>query len=354
MARERLADALRGHVRDCRPCRRRPSCRTSRSSARGRARRGPGTSRRARSRGSRRTAAPSGRARRSRRTARARPRRARRMPSSGCSAVCQPVVMSWRIWPSIAPSSSGVRYGSIIRTRRRAMLCSLRSSVRRVTSVGSAVNTGSTRMRSSSRSTSSASTPSRLQLLENVEEAIRLRRLRVAQVRAAPAQAMHLLGRVDHLEVRRERADEVARRARRERREQRLQFRVSARIALAARDRRAARGLDEVEQRLAALLANDLADELRRADARPRAAPDPSRRRRCWRERCVRWMTSRLAACAPGARPVRARIVAQRRRRRSCVSGWPGAPGELCGSLSALLASSLQCPAVTTRPTCTI
>ena len=100
------------------------------------------------------------------------------------------------------------------------------------------------------------------QSLEDVEEAIRLRRLRLALVRAAATQAMDLLRRVDHLEVSRERANEVARGARRERRQQRLQFRVSARIALAARDRGAARGLDEVEQRLAALLADDLADEL--------------------------------------------------------------------------------------------
>ena len=101
--------------------------------------------------------------------------------------------------------------------------------------------------------------------LEDVEEAVRLRRLRVAQVRASAAQPVHLLGGVDHLEVRRERADEIARGARRERREQRLQLRVRARVALAARDRGAARRLDEVVERLAALLADDLADELAQA-----------------------------------------------------------------------------------------
>ena len=61
LARERLADALRRDVRDCRPCRRRPSCRSARSAARARA--SPGTSPRARSRGSRRTAGSSDRAR---------------------------------------------------------------------------------------------------------------------------------------------------------------------------------------------------------------------------------------------------------------------------------------------------
>ncbi len=142
------------------------------------------------------------------------------------------------------------------------MLCSLRSSVRRVTSVGSAVNTGSTEDALEQPLDLVRVDALGLEPLQDVEEAIRLRRLRVAQVRAAATQAMDLLGRVDHLEVGRERADEVARGARRERRQQRLQFRVGARIALAARDRGAARGLDEVEQRLAALLADDLADEL--------------------------------------------------------------------------------------------
>ena len=101
-----------------------------------------------------------------------------------------------------------------------------------------------------------------LEPLQDVEEAERLRRRRVAQIRAAAAQPVHLLRHVDHLEVRRERADEVARGARCERAEQGLELAVGRGVAFAMRDRGFARGLDEVEQRLAALLAHDFADEL--------------------------------------------------------------------------------------------
>jgi hypothetical protein len=59
-----------------------------------------------------------------------------------------------------------------------------------------------------------------LQTLQDVDESPRLRRARVAQVRAPAADAVHLLRHVDHLEVSRERANEVARRARRQRSEQ--------------------------------------------------------------------------------------------------------------------------------------
>ena len=44
--------------------------------------------------------------------------------------------------------------------------------------------------------------------------------------------------------------------------EQQLQLAVGALVALAVRDRELARRLDEIEQRLAALLAHELADEL--------------------------------------------------------------------------------------------
>ena len=44
--------------------------------------------------------------------------------------------------------------------------------------------------------------------------------------------------------------------------EQQLQLAVGRLIAFAVRDRELARGLDEIEQRLAALLAHELADEL--------------------------------------------------------------------------------------------
>ena len=142
------------------------------------------------------------------------------------------------------------------------MLCCLRSSVRRVTSVGCAVKTGCTQIAFNTRSSSSHAHAIRLEPLADVVEAERLRRRRVAQIRAAAADAVHLLGHVDHLEVGRERADEVARRARGERAEQALELALRGGIALAVRDRELARGLDEVEQRLAALLAHELADEL--------------------------------------------------------------------------------------------
>ena len=142
------------------------------------------------------------------------------------------------------------------------MLCSLRSNVRRVTSVGCAMNTGWMRIAASARSISSPSTPCALQPLQDVDEAERLRRARVAQIGAAAADAVHLLRHVDHLEVGRERADEIARGARRQRREQQLQLAVRGLVAFAVRDRELARRLDEIEQRLAALLAHELADEL--------------------------------------------------------------------------------------------
>src|SRR5690606_32825505 len=92
----------------------------------------------------------------------------------------------------------------------------------------------------------------------------------VAQVLAPPADAVHLLRQVDELEVGRECANEIARGARRQRAEQRLQLLVGLRMTFAARDRGPPRRFDEIEQRLARLLANELADELAQAmDIRP-------------------------------------------------------------------------------------
>ncbi len=101
-----------------------------------------------------------------------------------------------------------------------------------------------------------------LQPLQRIEKSVRLRRARVAQVGAPAPDPVHLLGHVDHLEVGRERADEVARRARRELRQHVAQIADRLALAFAVGDRRAPRRLDEIEQRLAALLADELTDEL--------------------------------------------------------------------------------------------
>ena len=141
-----------------------------------------------------------------------------RMPSSRPSTVCQPVVISWRIWPSVASSSCGVRYGSIISTRCRAMLCSLRSK-RAARHLGRVRHEHGLDADRGQRALDLVAVDAlRLEPLQDVDEAERLRRARVAQIRAAAADAVHLLRHVDHLEVGRERADEIARRARRQRR----------------------------------------------------------------------------------------------------------------------------------------
>ena len=63
--------------------------------------------------------------------------------SDGCSCVCQPVVTSRRMFARLAALSCAVIVGLSSSIRRRTMRCSLRSIVRRVGSVGCAVNTGS-------------------------------------------------------------------------------------------------------------------------------------------------------------------------------------------------------------------
>src|SRR5690606_11200910 len=85
---------------------------------------------------------------------------------------------------------------------------------------------------------------------------------RIPLVRPSAADPVNHLRHVDHLEVRRERANEVTRRARREGAEQSPELREGLAVALAALDRGAPRRLDEIEERLAALLAHELADEL--------------------------------------------------------------------------------------------
>ncbi len=101
-----------------------------------------------------------------------------------------------------------------------------------------------------------------LEPLQHVPEPERLRLRRFLGIGAPAPYAVNLLGHVDDLEVGRERSDEVACRARRQRREQGPELGEGAAVAFAVRDRSTPRGLDEVVQRLAGLLANELADEL--------------------------------------------------------------------------------------------
>ena len=81
------------------------------------------------------------------------------------------------------------------------MCCCLRRIVRRVDSVGCAVNTGSMLQLPMSASTSSSDRPCAFRRASASSHAARLRALAVLQeVLAAAADAMHLLGEVDHLE----------------------------------------------------------------------------------------------------------------------------------------------------------
>jgi hypothetical protein len=82
------------------------------------------------------------------------------------------------------------------------MFCCLRNSVRRVASVGWAVNTGST-----AQCREGLLDPGSLhafgpQFAEHVEKAERLMPAFVAQIGAPPPDPVHLLGHVDHLESR--------------------------------------------------------------------------------------------------------------------------------------------------------
>ena len=96
---------------------------------------------------------------------------------------------------------------------------------------------------------------------QRFEDAVGLRRVGVLEVGPPAADPMDLLGRVDHLKVGREGANEVARRLRRELRDELLQPLRRIDVTFPVRDRRAARGLDEIEQRLATLFLDELSDE---------------------------------------------------------------------------------------------
>jgi hypothetical protein len=73
---------------------------------------------------------------------------------------------------------------------------------------------------------------------------------------------MQLLGEVHGLKPTREGALEITRHTRLAISRARFEFRSSLRIAITARDREAPIAFDEIEQRLAALIAQHLADKL--------------------------------------------------------------------------------------------
>ena len=101
-----------------------------------------------------------------------------------------------------------------------------------------------------------------LELVDGVFHAARLGLGAVAEeILAAPADAVHLLGDVDRLEPHRERALEVARHGRGTTLDARRELGAGGLVAVAAADREGPVVLDEVEQRLAALLAQHLADQ---------------------------------------------------------------------------------------------
>ena len=105
-----------------------------------------------------------------------------------------------------------------------------------------------------------APSPCELQPRQRLDDAARLRRALV-EILAAAADAMHLLRHVDHLEPQRERAHQVARlRGRHVARADRELARAFG-AAVAARDRGLPVLLHRVEQRIAALLADHLADQ---------------------------------------------------------------------------------------------
>src|SRR5690606_727783 len=101
----------------------------------------------------------------------------------------------------------------------------------------------------------------RLQPDQRVLEAARLVIAFPAQVSAAPADAMHLLRRADHLEVGRERADDLQREIEVEVAHEIGELLAGLLVAFPAADRAQARVLDEIEQAIAALLLQELADQ---------------------------------------------------------------------------------------------
>jgi hypothetical protein len=102
------------------------------------------------------------------------------------------------------------------------------------------------------------------QPLQHVVQAVRLRRRTGDLVIAPASDAVHALGEIDHLKIRRERAAEAVRGRGIEAGE--LGGKLGHRlVALAAPDRGGARGFDVSEERLAVLLDQQLADEAAKA-----------------------------------------------------------------------------------------
>ena len=131
--------------------------------------------------------------------------------AGGASAVCQLAVSARRMRSRSARRSAGVRPRSMSATRQATISRSFSSSARRTASVGCAVNTGSMRSRgSSAASFVRRSRPAPASSAEHVAQAAGLRRRAAALVVAAAADAVHALGEVDRLEVGGERAHQVA------------------------------------------------------------------------------------------------------------------------------------------------
>ena len=144
------------------------------------------------------------------------------------------------------------------------MRCCLRSSVRRLASVECGANTGSIdRLPISVDARCVRAQALRLERGDRILDAAGLRPLAVLEEVVAPAaDAVHLLGEVDRLEPGRERAHQVARQRRRPVAHLRGELGARARGS-PLRPRMAATrsALDQLEQLLAALLAQDLAHE---------------------------------------------------------------------------------------------
>ena len=142
------------------------------------------------------------------------------------------------------------------------MRCCLRRIVRRVDSVGCAVNTGSMLIEPINARRLLERQPVALQAGDALGDAARLRRAGIVQILAAAAHPVHFLGGIDRLKPDRERARQIGRRpgippggAPLERVRRRP-------TALAPGDGGAPVALHELEECLPALVAQHLADEL--------------------------------------------------------------------------------------------
>ena len=131
--------------------------------------------------------------------------------SLGLSSVCQIAVTSVRMASSAAASSDGVSAGFCMSTSRRTMAWCLRRIVRRVGAVGCALNTGTIRSEASRRCDRREVQARVAQPEDGFLGAARLADGRGLQVVPPAADAVHLLGRVDDLEIGRERAHEIPR-----------------------------------------------------------------------------------------------------------------------------------------------